>query len=106
MTEWVRFDVDGGERTVLVEIGAEPGLARLARGDDRFAKARVTLEKALTDVRNAASTALRQFRTMPEAPDEVEIQFGVKLSAESGALIAKTGAEGHFDVTLKWIRSG
>jgi hypothetical protein len=30
------------------------------------------------------------------------IKFGVKLDAEVGAVIAKTGVEGHFEVKLTW----
>jgi hypothetical protein len=32
----------------------------------------------------------------------VEIEFGVKLTAEAGALIAKSAVEGHLVVKLSW----
>jgi hypothetical protein len=32
----------------------------------------------------------------------VEVEFGIKLAGEAGALIAKASAEGHFTVRLKW----
>jgi hypothetical protein len=35
-------------------------------------------------------------------PDEVELTFGLKLTAESGWLVAKAGGEANFEVTLKW----
>ena len=35
-------------------------------------------------------------------PQAVEVKFGVKLSGETGALIAKTGTAAHMEVTLKW----
>ena len=41
---------------------------------------------------------------MARKPDEVEIEFGVKLNAEAGALIARTGTEGHFQVTVRWSK--
>lgn len=41
---------------------------------------------------------------MTERPDEVEITFGVKVDAEVGAIIAKTGLQGQFEIKLKWVR--
>jgi hypothetical protein len=35
-------------------------------------------------------------------PDEVTLEFGIKITAQAGAIVAKAGAEGNFTVTLKW----
>jgi len=35
---------------------------------------------------------------------EVQVEFGVKLDVEAGALIAKTGVEATINVTLTWER--
>lgn len=35
-------------------------------------------------------------------PDELEVEFSVKLSAEAGVLITRTSAEGTFRVCAKW----
>ena len=36
--------------------------------------------------------------------DEVAVEFGIVLGAETGAVIAKGTAEVHFTVTLSWKR--
>jgi hypothetical protein len=36
------------------------------------------------------------------APDTKEVEFGIKLTAEAGALISKVAGEGHFTVRLAW----
>ena len=36
----------------------------------------------------------------------MEIEFGVKLTAEAGALIAKSAVEGHLVVKLSWSPGG
>lgn len=36
------------------------------------------------------------------APDEFEIQFGVKLSAEAGAVVAKTAGESQISVKMTY----
>jgi NTP-dependent ternary system trypsin peptidase co-occuring protein len=39
---------------------------------------------------------------MAEPPDEIAIEFGVKLSADVGAIIARTGGEANFKISLRW----
>jgi hypothetical protein len=63
-----------------------------------------SFERALAEVRNAASAALGQFQSLAQRPDEVEIKFGVKVDAQVGAVIAKTGLQGQIEIKLKWIR--
>ncbi|MFA3838259.1 CU044_2847 family protein [Streptomyces aureus] len=75
--------------------------ARLARGPST-AQAVGTFESALDGACSAAESALRVFREGPLKPDGVEIEFGVKMSAEAGAVIAKGTAEGHLVVKLSW----
>lgn len=91
---------DGG--VVSVEANEDRTGSRLvARGDGTVQAAR-TFEGALEGVRAAASSALRVFRDGSLRPDVVEIEFGVKLSAETGAIIAKGTAEGHLVVKMTW----
>ncbi|MGQ0778000.1 MAG: CU044_2847 family protein [Pseudonocardiales bacterium] len=104
MTDLVRFDLETGG-TVTVEVEEEPGVGRAARQGSVLRGAQLSLERALSDVRDAAAVALGQFQKMASQPDEVEIRFGVKLDAQAGALIAKTGMQGHFEVKLKWDRA-
>lgn len=101
--ELVRFPLAGGG-SVLVEIDEVPGVAPAGRTGRVLHEARTTFEKAVGEVRDAAAAALAQFTTMSRAPDEVELKFGIKLDAEAGALIARTGIQGQFEVKLKWRR--
>ncbi|MGH2593215.1 MAG: CU044_2847 family protein [Anaerolineae bacterium] len=41
---------------------------------------------------------------MHDAPDEVGVEFGIKLNAEAGAFVALAGAEANYKVTLKWTK--
>ncbi|MDT7798231.1 MAG: hypothetical protein QOI78_1664 [Actinomycetota bacterium] len=103
MTELVRFALQqGGD--VVVEVDTGPATARVSRREDLVLDAKVSFERALGAVKDAASAALGQFQAMTRKPDEVEIKFGIKLSAEAGAVIAKTGLDGQFEVKLKWKR--
>ncbi|WP_410644211.1 CU044_2847 family protein [Amycolatopsis sp. lyj-346] len=103
MQEFVRFPLAGGG-SVVVEVEGEPGLEHAAAPSGVLRKATTTFEHALGEVRAAASAALAQFRDL--GPDEVELKFGVKLDAQAGAVIARTGLQGQFEVKLKWLRDG
>ena len=100
MTELVRFELAGGG-SVVAELDESRGVSRAAR-QGVLETAKNTLEGALSEVRDAAAAALAQFQEMARKPDEVEIKFGVKLDAQAGAIIARTGMQGHFEVTVKW----
>jgi hypothetical protein len=102
--ELARFKLAGGG-SVLVDVDEELGVARVSR-QGKIREARATFETALGEVRDAAIVALTQFRAMARQPDEVEIAFGVRLDAEVGAVIAKTGMAGNFEVKLTWRSDG
>jgi hypothetical protein len=104
-TELVQFEIAGGGR-VLVEVDdQEPGVARASRVDDMVVQAKQSLEPALDSIRAMANVALEKLRDLAERPDELEVEFGVRLNAEVGAVIAKTQAEGHLKVRLAWKAS-
>ncbi|MER7205947.1 CU044_2847 family protein [Streptosporangium sp. NPDC000239] len=99
----VRWEIDGG--TVVVETDEEyvtDWVPVSSTGDRVIYDARQRFEEALKHVRGAAETALRTFRESAIGPDEVEVEFGVKLGTEAGAVIAKASVEGNLTVRVKW----
>jgi hypothetical protein len=106
MAELIRFTLESGG-SVVVEVGAdEPGVDRASRAGRTVRDAGATFGAALTGVRGAAVAALETFRGLPHQPDEIAVEFGIRLNAEAGAVIARTGTEGHLQVTLTWKHEG
>jgi hypothetical protein len=97
----MEFKTEDGARVVVEGVESESGARRVSRGGGPLQATR-TFEGALDGVRAAAESALRVFRDGSLKPDSVELEFGVKLSAETGAVIAKGTAEGHLVVKLTW----
>jgi D-aminopeptidase len=87
----------------------EPGIERVARGDGLVGRASERLESALETIRPAVEAIAEQLSSLkPTAlrtPSTVEVEFGVRLNAEVGAVVAKTQTEGHFKITLSWTQS-
>ena len=100
MSELVRFRLDQGS-AVLVEVDEDSfGIERVSRGQDGVREAGRRLTEALGSVRDAAQASIEVLQTL--SPDGLELEFGVKLAGEAGAIIAKTATEGHFTVKLSW----
>ncbi|WP_033322054.1 CU044_2847 family protein [Actinomadura atramentaria] len=101
MNELVRWETDRGP--VVVEVDDDqPGFESVSRTGDLVLSAGEHLETALGTVRAAAESALASLAGLAKAPDVVELEFGVKLNAAAGAVIAKTSLEGHLKVKLTW----
>ena len=96
----MRYQVGDGS-SVLVEVDEDTyGVEEVSRTSEGVLKAGQTLESALGSVRDAAKAALDALTKL--SPETLEVEFGIKLAGEAGALIAKTSAEGHFTVRLSW----
>lgn len=62
-------------------------------------------EKALDDIRPVADTIVQKLKDLGSKPDNIGIEFGIKMSAQAGAIIAATGMEANFKITLSWTRA-
>ncbi|MFJ4768671.1 CU044_2847 family protein [Streptomyces uncialis] len=106
MDELVEFRTESGTAVVVDTDDADRGGSRPVSRGGGPAQAARTFESSLDGARAAAEAALRVFRDGTLGPDSVEIEFGVKLTAESGAVIVKGSAEGHLTVRLTWSPGG
>jgi hypothetical protein len=101
VSELVRFDAGNGEWLLVETDDDAVGLDRVGRRDaDGVVSASTRLEEAVAQVKPAIRSVLATLRELE--PDQHEIEFGIKLSAEAGVVIAKTAVEGHFTVKMSW----
>lgn len=98
---------DGGALTVEAAGPGEAGglgLAsaeeRLQKAEDRLRSAGETLESALDKVTPGLKAVAAKLREL--SPGRVAVEFGLAVTAESGVVVAKGGAEVHFTVTMEW----
>jgi hypothetical protein len=106
MTHLIEFPLEAGG-TILVEAD-EPAPSRdVVRGlhTSRVTdEAQLTFDAAIGKIRPAAEAIIAKLRGLSEPPDEVGVVFGIKLTADAGAIIASVGAEANYTVTLTWKR--
>ena len=99
MTEVLRYEVGSG--TVLVEAADDSyGVDRPARNEQGILDTGRRLEDALASVRPAARAALEAMAEL--TPEQIEIEFGVKLAGDAGAVIAKSSSDAHFVLRMSW----
>jgi Trypsin-co-occurring domain 1 len=101
MSDLVRIPLDGGG-SVLVERadGDVRGPVRAGQRGNVVVEATETMRQALEPIRRGARAVLDGLRET--APDEIKVEFGVTLTAETGAIIAKASSDCHLTVTLTW----
>ena len=95
---------DGSSIVVEVDEPVEGGVERVARPGEMIEKAKQNFETVLEMIKPTAAAIITTLRDLSESPDEIGVEFGIKLSAASGVVLASAGAEANYKVTLKWIR--
>ena len=105
MTNIVKFTLDkGGE--VFFEVSDED----LGQGQELagFAEnvivkeAKETFDKAIKNVKPVLEKTLETLIDIPKQPEEIEVEIGLKLNGDAGAIFAKIGAEANFKIKLLW----
>ena len=101
----LRVPIDDKGEYVLVEVdrrdvSEEVSLA--ASGTDYIVDATTSLAGSMRRLRPVIRTMLTQLGSV--GPDQLALQFGVKIGGETGLIIAKGTAEASFTVTIAWQR--
>ena len=105
MAQVVEYPLEDGGVLLIQAAEADAqagGLGLASPTEERVKKAGETLESALAQVTPALKTVSGALREL--SPDELTVEFGLTLTAETGVVIAKGSAEVHFTVTLSWAK--
>lgn len=98
--------VDTDERAlILIELSPRSGLRQVTRSTEDLAELSAkALDSAKSTVKNMAEWISTTIDDLAGNPDEVSIEFGIKLDLEGQALIAKARAEAAINIKLTWKR--
>jgi hypothetical protein len=103
MSETVSFRSEGGG-VVLVEVAESSGgpVTRGGRAESAVVEAGQSIERTLGQLGLVVRSIVSEVRASAEWPDEVEVEFAVKISADSNIIIARAGGEANFRIALRW----
>jgi Trypsin-co-occurring domain 1 len=107
MKRYIEFSLDREGGSIVVEVD-EPegaGTVRAGRGADLPEKAQLTFEEAMGRIRPAAEAIVAKLRDLSDQPDQIGVEFGLKLSGTAGAIVASAAIEANYKVTLTWKHS-
>lgn len=104
MAYLIEVPVAGGGQLVVQASDADmpAELVLAARPGEIATRASHTLEQALDQLKPAVGAIRDRLAAM--APDQVTVEFGIVLGAETGVVVAKGSTEVHFTVSLTWQR--
>lgn len=112
MKRIVEFPLEDGD-SILVEVD-EPAQtdSRIGIPDDRigipddriFQKSTQSFESAFKSVKPIANAVLNKVNSLNQPADEVEVKFGIKITAGFEAIVASGNSEVNYEITLKWNR--
>ncbi len=61
-----------------------------------------TLDQVLGQLAPVVRSIVTQLRAAASEADQIEVEFGVKLSTDASLIIARMGGEANFRVGLRW----
>lgn len=103
MKRQISFQLDGEDEVIIeVEDTRPGGMQRVSRSDERgVEQSGKKFMDALNHVRPAAEMVLESFQKL-NAPDEINLEFGMTFNATAGAILTSVDSGANFKVSLKW----
>jgi hypothetical protein len=92
----------GGSVQLEVEEEAGAAVMRGLHPSDVVETIANSFESTLAAIKPAAIAVASNFRSIADAPEGVEVEFGVKFAGQAGAFIACASTEAQFRVKLVW----
>jgi hypothetical protein len=99
----ISFPLEAGGN-VLIEVEQEPGAA-VTRGlhpGDVIETVGSSFETVLDAIKPAAVAVASKLRNFGDAPENLEVEFGLKFTGQAGAFIASASTEAQFRVRMVW----
>jgi Trypsin-co-occurring domain 1 len=100
----LKFELEDGTPFFFeVEPRKTTGAVRSGKTTDNLIEnAKESFDDLLGVVEPVTRKLVNQLRTLMKDTNEVEVKFGLKLTAETGVVFAAAGGEVNFEITLKW----
>lgn len=99
--------IEEEDEVILVELEPVAGVRSVSNDPKELVeKSKAALDHAMKSVRGMARKTVKAIKAIPvtERPHVVEVSFGLKMTAEGNAVVAKAGMEAAINVTMTWER--
>jgi hypothetical protein len=105
VTKFVEVPLPGGG-SLIVEAteDLDDAVVRAGRAQQVVDAASESFESALDRVRLAATVVHDKLNDLEVAPNEVTVEFAIKLGTAAGVVVASASAEANLKVLMRWTR--
>jgi hypothetical protein len=97
-----------GGKEVLVEVapvvGSEPASAKLDRAHEVVAGTFDRVQTTIVAVADSAVGTIKNLAQRARHPDEMEVKFGLKFTAQGNVIMAGAASEASLEVTITYRR--
>jgi hypothetical protein len=84
---------------ILIEVSTKGAVRKVSNFQEKTVDA---IDSAMSTIYSTATHINKTIEALEVKPSNVEVNFGVKVTAESGAIIAKAGGEANFSIKITW----
>ena len=101
------MQIEDDDEVILVDLQPVAGIRSVSIDPKDLAqKSKEAIDHAMKSMQGMAKKTVRAIKKIPisERPHTVEVSFGLKLTAEGNAVVAKAGMEAAINVTMTWNR--
>ena len=99
MSNILTYQTDSGEVAIEIEKGPTYRGTRSAKESTETEK---QLNSALAIIRRVGDAVIGQVKSIANRPSEVQVEVGLKFTAEAGVIVSKTSAEGNLKMVFTW----
>lgn len=103
MSEIIQTNGSPEENIVLFEISASGAVRGMNLKPTELAhKSALALGQAMGTIQALAHQTTVAINKLPKKPKEFELEFGIKMDAEAGAIVSKAHGEGNLHIRMLW----
>lgn len=107
MSRLLNLDLkQGGSVLVEVDEAVRGAVTRGGKPAETVTKVGETFDEVLGQLAPVVRSIVAQLRAAASEADQIEVEFGVKLSTDANVIIARMGGEANLRVGLRWTLEG
>jgi len=100
---YAEFDTPGGMSVLVDQRSDDVGYEDAVSGSKSGIRSQASMNRAITGaIDSVASSFLEAVRGLRVPPDDLSVEFGIRLHYRAGAVLSMDTEGSHFKVTLRW----
>ena len=89
----------------MADTSSATGEVKAVKPPDVLRKAKDVIDDASRTIKAIGEQIAECVEQVQRKPDELEVEFGVRVDGEVGAVVATLGSSAHLSVKLRWTGS-